>query len=103
MTNNGANVAAVAAALNEAGDKVTPLPIAVGSRRGTMSKPAGGRSALAGSLPTPPASLPTHNFMLGGKEDVHGSAIDDDSNDISACQDLFPYVPWNLSVITLGE
>jgi hypothetical protein len=83
MTNTAANVAAVAAALNEAGDKMTPLPIAISSRRGTMSKPATARSAIVGSLPSPPGSLPIHKFVMTGKPDGLESAIDDDSNDMS--------------------
>ncbi|RYP43679.1 hypothetical protein DL768_009780 [Monosporascus sp. mg162] len=83
MTNSGANLAAVAAALTEAGDQVTPLPIAINSRRGTISKSAAARSAVVGSLPSPPASLPTHRFM-NGKMDGQDTAIDDDSNDMSA-------------------
>ncbi len=83
ITSNGTNIAAVAAALNEAGDQVTPLPIAVNPRRGTMSKPATARSAIVGSLPSPPASLPTNRFM-NGKMDGQDTAIDDDSNDMSA-------------------
>ncbi|KAI1439802.1 hypothetical protein F5Y02DRAFT_411963 [Annulohypoxylon stygium] len=84
MTNTAANVAAVAAALEEAGDKVGPLPIAVNSRRGTMSKSAAARSAIVGSLPSPPASLPTHRFSMSMKPEVSEDAIDDDSNDMSA-------------------
>lgn len=85
MTNTAANVAAVAAALEEAGDKMTPLPIATNSRRGTMSKSSASRSALGGSLPSPPASLPTHKFMMmmNGKPEGQENAIDD-SNDMSA-------------------
>ncbi|KAI0180977.1 hypothetical protein GGR52DRAFT_577651 [Hypoxylon sp. FL1284] len=84
MTNTAANAAAVAAALEEAGDKVGPLPIAVNSRRGTMSKPAAARSAIVGSLPSPPASLPTHRFSMAMKSEAAENAIDDDSNDMSA-------------------
>ncbi|RYP83234.1 hypothetical protein DL769_001430 [Monosporascus sp. CRB-8-3] len=83
MTNSGANLAAVAAALTEAGDEVTPLPIAINSRRGTISKSAAARSAVVGSLPSPPASLPAHRFM-NEKMDGQDTAIDDDSNDMSA-------------------
>ncbi|RYP63460.1 hypothetical protein DL771_009253 [Monosporascus sp. 5C6A] len=83
MTNSGANLAAVAAALTEAGDEVTPLPIAINSRRGTISKSAAARSTVVGSLPSPPASLPTHRFM-NGKMDGQDTAIEDDSNDMSA-------------------
>jgi hypothetical protein len=82
ITNNGTNVAAVAAALTEAGDKMTPLPMTINGRR--TSKPAAARSAMVGSLPSPPASLPTHKFVLSGKPDIQESAIDDDSNEISA-------------------
>lgn len=85
MTNTAANVAAVAAALEEAGDKVGPLPIAVNSRRGTMSKSAAARSAIVGSLPSPPASLPTNRFSsMDMKSEGPENAIDDDSNDMSA-------------------
>ncbi|KAH6654355.1 hypothetical protein BKA67DRAFT_276386 [Truncatella angustata] len=84
ITNNGTNVAAVAAALAEAGDKMTPLPMTINGRRGTVSKSATVRSAIAGSLPSPPASLPTHKFMMSGKPEGQDSAIDDDSNEMSA-------------------
>ncbi|KAK3692525.1 hypothetical protein B0T22DRAFT_495670 [Podospora appendiculata] len=84
MTNAGANVAAVAAALTEAGDKAMPLPIAMNARRNTISKPGLSRSALVGSLPSPPASLPTHKFVIGeGTVSVQDSAIDDELNDMS--------------------
>ncbi|KAI1340528.1 hypothetical protein F5Y15DRAFT_42203 [Xylariaceae sp. FL0016] len=83
MTNTSANVAAVAAALQEAGDKATALPIAVNSRRATISKPPA-RSAVVGSLPSPPASLPTHRFSLNTKIEGQESAIDDDLNELSA-------------------
>ena len=85
MTNTIANVAAVAAALQESGDMATPLPIAVNSRRNTMSKNGLSRSAIVGSLPSPPASLPTSRFATGsgpvGVQD--SSAIDDELNDMS--------------------
>lgn len=85
MTNPSANVAAVAAALEEAGDKATALPIAVSSRRNTMSKNAGARAAAGGSPPSPPASLPAHKFgHLDGLANMEESAIEDDPNDISA-------------------
>ncbi|KAH9898848.1 hypothetical protein F4778DRAFT_782448 [Xylariomycetidae sp. FL2044] len=86
MTSTNANVAAAAAAavLNEAGDKVAPLPIAINSRRGTMSKSSAARSAIVGSLPSPPASLPTHRSPISMKMEGQDSAIDDDSNDMSA-------------------
>ncbi|KAI0439603.1 hypothetical protein F4803DRAFT_32375 [Xylaria telfairii] len=85
MTNPAANAAAVVAALQEVGDKVTALPIAVNARRGTISKPASAaRAAIVGSLPSPPASLPTHRFTMHPKPEGQESAIDDDSNDMSA-------------------
>lgn len=86
ITNSGANVAAVAAALTEAGDKMTPLPMTINGRRGTSTVPKSAvpRSSVAGSLPSPPASLPTHKFGMTGKPEEQGSAIDDDSNEMSA-------------------
>jgi hypothetical protein len=83
MTNTGANVAAVAAALQESGDMAMPLPIAGAGRRSTVSKHGLSRSAVVGSLPSPPASLPTRRFGAGpgevaGMQD--GSAIDDEPN-----------------------
>ncbi|KAK2005323.1 hypothetical protein LZ32DRAFT_623807 [Colletotrichum eremochloae] len=83
MTNTAANAAAMAAAIKEVGgDSVTP--IAVSSRRNTASKSAAARAAIVGSLPSPPASLPTQKFHLEGKMDVHESAIEDDPNNGSA-------------------
>ncbi|KAF3022541.1 hypothetical protein E8E14_012578 [Neopestalotiopsis sp. 37M] len=86
ITSSGANIAAVAAALAEAGDKMTPLPMTINGRRGAsaVSKSAVPRSSIAGSLPSPPASLPTHKFGMTSKPEGQGSAIDDDSNDMSA-------------------
>lgn len=86
ITSSGANIAAVAAALAEAGDKMTPLPMTINGRRGAsaISKSAVPRSSIAGSLPSPPASLPTHKFGMTSKPEGQGSAIDDDSNDMSA-------------------
>ncbi|TDZ32083.1 hypothetical protein C8034_v011276 [Colletotrichum sidae] len=82
MTSTAANAAAVAAAIKEAGgDKV--IPIAMGSRRNTASKSAAARAAIVGSLPSPPASLPTHKFHLDGKTDIHESAIEDEPNNVS--------------------
>ncbi|KAL2263229.1 hypothetical protein VTK26DRAFT_7723 [Humicola hyalothermophila] len=83
MTNTGANVAALAAALQESGDVATPLPIAVNSRRNTVSKGAA-RPAVVGSLPSPPASLPTHKFAIGNAMGgMQENAIDDELNDVS--------------------
>ncbi|KAI2642640.1 hypothetical protein GGS21DRAFT_498877 [Xylaria nigripes] len=84
MTNPAANTAAVVAALQEVGDKVSTLPIAANPRRGTMSKSAASRAAVVGSLPSPPASLPTHRFAMHLKPEGQESAIEDDSNDMSA-------------------
>jgi hypothetical protein len=84
MTNTGANVAAVAAALQESGDMPMPLPIAVNTRRNTVSKNGLSRSAVVGSLPSPPASLPTRKFVTpAGAGGVQDSAIDDELNDMS--------------------
>lgn len=85
MTNTGANVAALAAALQESGDMAMPLPIAVNSRRNTISKHGLPRSALVGSLPSPPASLPTRQFVIGHGtgSSVQDSAIDDELNEMS--------------------
>ncbi|KAK4245398.1 hypothetical protein C7999DRAFT_43065 [Corynascus novoguineensis] len=85
MTNTGANVAAVAAALQESGDMAMPLPIASNSRRNTISNKNGlSRSAIVGSLPSPPASLPTHKFATAhGAANAQESAIDDELNDMS--------------------
>ena len=38
---------------------------------------------MVGSLPSPPASLPNPKSIEVIKAELHGSAIDDDSNDIS--------------------
>ncbi len=84
MTNSGANVAAVAAALQEAGDKPMPLPIAINGRRHTVSRNGLTRSSMAGSPLSPPASLPTHKFVTtNGSGNTQDSAIDDDVNDMS--------------------
>lgn len=81
MTNTAPNAAAVAAAIKEiGGDKITPL--VVSSRRNTASKSAAARAAIVGSLPSPPASLPTQKF-LDGKTDIHESAIEDEPNNAS--------------------
>ncbi|KFA62664.1 hypothetical protein S40285_07841 [Stachybotrys chlorohalonatus IBT 40285] len=85
VTNPGANVAALAAALRD-GERSPALPITSGSRRSTMSKSAAARAAIVGSLPSPPASLPlhAHKGMSDGKQEMADSAIEDDSNDMSA-------------------
>lgn len=85
MSNPTANVAALAAALQDVGDKANVLPIAMNSRRGTTAKPAAAaRAGIVGSLPSPPASLPTHRFTMQPQPEAQESAIDDDSNDMSA-------------------
>ncbi len=80
-SNAASNVAAMVAAVREAGDATFGMPIS--GRRNTMSKSASARSAAIGSLPSPPASLPGHRFRLtsNGKLDRGESAIDDDQND----------------------
>lgn len=77
-SNAASNVAAMVAAVRESGDNSSGMPIS--GRRNTMSK--GARSAV-GSLPSPPASLPSHRIRLtsSGKLDRSESAIDDDQND----------------------
>lgn len=87
MTNTATNVAAVAAAIKEAaGDRSAAVPIAVGARRNTASsRSAAARAAIVGSLPSPPASLPSHRFMVDGKggSEIQESAIEDDPIDMS--------------------
>ncbi|KAF5027241.1 hypothetical protein F66182_657 [Fusarium sp. NRRL 66182] len=81
VTNPNTNVAAIAAALRES-ERSAALPIANGGRR--MSKSAAARAAIAGSLPSPPASLPNHKSIPETKQELNGSAIEDDPNDGSA-------------------
>jgi len=81
VTSNASNVAAMVAAVREAADSSTGVPIT--SRRNTMSKGASARAAAVGSLPSPPASLLSHRIRLtsSGKSDLGESAIDDEQND----------------------
>jgi hypothetical protein len=75
------NAAAVAAAAREAGDSSLAMAIPVSSRRSTMSRGAGSKSA---GVATPPSSLPTHRISLMAsrhKTERDESAIDDDQND----------------------
>ncbi|CAP68974.1 uncharacterized protein PODANS_7_9320 [Podospora anserina S mat+] len=82
MTNTGANVAAVAAAFTEPGDG--PMPLQISARRNTLSKNGLSRSVVAGSLPSPPASLPSRRFLAGtGMSNLQENAIDDELNDAS--------------------
>ncbi|QSZ30575.1 hypothetical protein DSL72_000131 [Monilinia vaccinii-corymbosi] len=80
VTSNTSNVAAIVAAVREAGDNSLAMPIS--TRRSTMHKNAS-RSGPMGSLPSPPSSLPTHRSRSNAavKEERGGSAIDDDNND----------------------
>ncbi|PVH86839.1 hypothetical protein DL98DRAFT_582160 [Cadophora sp. DSE1049] len=80
-SNAASNVAAMVAAVREAGDTTVGMPIV--GRRNTMSKNGSARSAALGSLPSPPASLPGHRFRLSGngKMDRGESAIEDDQLD----------------------
>ncbi|CAG8983819.1 hypothetical protein HYALB_00006785 [Hymenoscyphus albidus] len=75
---NVSNVAAMVNAVRESGDTSLGMPIS--SRRNTMSKSASARSAALGSLPSPPASLPSHKMRIvsSGKSDRGESAIEDD-------------------------
>jgi len=77
VSSNASNVAAMVAAVREAGDTSLGMPISV--RRNTMSKSASARSAALSSLPSPPASLLGHRIRLtsNGKSDRGESAIDD--------------------------
>lgn len=81
-SNAVSNVAAMVAAVREAGDN--PLGMPISARRNTMSKNGAARSAALGSLPSPPASLPGHKFRLtsNGKLDRGESAIDDENDDM---------------------
>jgi hypothetical protein len=80
-SNAASNVAAMVAAVREAGDTSLGMPIS--TRRNTMSKNASARSGAVGNIPSPPASLPGHKFRLmsSGKSDRGESAIEDDQND----------------------
>ena len=79
-SNTASNVAAMVAAVREAGDTSVGMPIT--NRRNTMSKNSSARSGALGSLPSPPASLPGHRMRMTstGKFDRE-SAIDDEQND----------------------
>ncbi|RFN46210.1 hypothetical protein FIE12Z_9536 [Fusarium flagelliforme] len=80
VTNPNANVNAIAAALRES-ERSSALPINSGRR---MSKSAAARAAIVGSLPSPPASLPNHKTIPETKQELNGSAIEDDMNEGSA-------------------
>ena len=82
MTSSAANVAAVAAALKEEG--TAPMPIVGGGRRHVSSRSVASRSALAASLPSPPASLPASRFMAVAKGEIPEDAIDDEAIEMSA-------------------
>ncbi len=79
-SNTANNVAAMVAAVREAGDTALGMPIT--NRRNTMSKSASARSGVLGSLPSPPPSLPGHRMRMTstGKLDRGESAIDDEQN-----------------------
>ncbi|KFG86208.1 putative C2H2 finger domain protein [Metarhizium anisopliae] len=85
VTNPGPNVAALTAAVAN-GEQIAAIPITNGGRRNTISKAALAKTSLVGSLPSPPASLPTNGAIPDIKQDVHDSAIDD-GNDVSADED----------------
>ncbi|KAI9166685.1 hypothetical protein HJFPF1_02799 [Paramyrothecium foliicola] len=83
VTNPGANVAAITAALRD-GERSPTMPIATAARRNTMSKTAAARAAIVSSLPSPPASLPSHaHKAMADMKREQDSAIDDDANDLS--------------------
>jgi hypothetical protein len=77
-SNTVSNVAAMVAAVREAGDTSLGMPISV--RRNTMSKT--GRAGM-GSLPSPPASLLGHRMSMAAsvKPDRNESAIDDQNDE----------------------
>ncbi|RFU77187.1 c2h2 finger domain-containing [Trichoderma arundinaceum] len=82
VTTPAANVAALTAAIRES-EQSGAIPIASGGRRNTTSKQVSVRAGLFDSLPSPPASLPNKS-MLDAKREMQDSAIDDDSNELSA-------------------
>ena len=79
-SNSASNVAAMVAAVREAGDTTLGMPIT--NRRNTVSKNASSRGAL-GSSPSPPASLPGNRMRTISTEKLErgDSAIDDDMDD----------------------
>ncbi|KAL2752499.1 hypothetical protein ACRALDRAFT_1065619 [Sodiomyces alcalophilus JCM 7366] len=78
VSNPTANVAAVAAALKEAGGNgASAVSIAASSRRPTTSRSNAARGAAADGLVSPPSSLPTHRFHMD-KREVPENAIDDE-------------------------
>ena len=76
VTTPGPNLAALTAAVVN-GDQSAAIPIASGGRRNTMSRAVLAKTSLVGSLPSPPASLPSHNTIPEIKYDSLDSAIDD--------------------------
>lgn len=80
VTNQTPNVAALTAAIEDP-ERSAAIPIVNGVRRNTMSKSAAIKTSVAASLPSPPASLPTHKIVMDPKHgNIADSAIDDDSN-----------------------
>lgn len=86
-SNTANNVAAMVAAVREAGDTSVGMPI--NNRRNTMSRNASARSGALGSLPSPPASLPSHRMRMTstGKLDRGESAIEDEHIDDDDMED----------------
>ncbi|KAL7785517.1 hypothetical protein V8C37DRAFT_393884 [Trichoderma ceciliae] len=82
VTTPGANVAALTAAIRES-EQSGAIPIASGGRRNTTTKQTTVRASLITSLPSPPASLPNKS-LLDAKREIQESAVDDDSNELSA-------------------
>ncbi|KAG9232568.1 hypothetical protein BJ875DRAFT_74714 [Amylocarpus encephaloides] len=80
VSSNASNVAAMVAAVREAGE--TSLGVPISHRRNTMSKSTP-RSVALGCLPSPPASLPSHRIRMTSGANLDGgeSAIDDEQND----------------------
>ncbi|KAG6000182.1 hypothetical protein E4U54_001523 [Claviceps lovelessii] len=82
VTTPAPNVAALTAVVNN-GDQTGAIPIVNSSRRQPLSKTALARTPMVGSLPSPPASLPSHRTVPELKHEHQESAIDD-GNDASA-------------------
>lgn len=82
VTTPAANVAALTAAIRES-EQSGAIPIASGGRRNTITRQTPVRTGLGDGLPSPPASLPNKS-LLDAKQEIQESAIDDDSNELSA-------------------
>ncbi|KAM0253325.1 hypothetical protein ACHAQJ_007329 [Trichoderma viride] len=102
ITTPGANVAALAAAIRES-EHGGAIPIASGGRRNTITKQATVRAGLIDSLPSPPASLPNKSALLDAKREIQESAIDDDSNELSADEEAAKFDQTRIRRASDGE